>query len=239
MLTSGRETQPTHREPAGWLSGPAASGSGSIVSFDPILVPASQLAHPSSAAAAHKASTRSGSSSRTVTREHAHAAFPGAKELGVSSLLAFSPTGKHLLVQSASPGLGALLLVVRFVRSSPALGYTAARPRVACVIRTNGIVRSAEWRPSLRSRTRGSVEQEEEEAVDPEADADQTGEALALCTGEKSVVIWHEKAPSSQSRSGEGSSGEDEEEEEEADEQGRDRPIRMGHVEGIAIPSSA
>ena len=137
-------------------------------------------------------------------------------------------------MQSASPGLGALLVIVRFVRSSPALTYTAARPRVACVVRTSSAVRSAEWRPSARG-TRGGAD---EDAVSPDADADPGGEALALCTGEKSVIMWQEKAPSTLSRSGDGSSEEDEEEE-GVEEQGRDRPIRMGHVEGIAVPSSA
>lgn len=187
--------QPVHREPADWLAN--ASASGSIVSFETSLVPCSQLA-----------------STSTSTSSKSSSLAPSARELGISSI-SFSPSGKFLLVHSCCPGLASQALMLRFVRSSPALPYTATRPRLCCIVQTNKPIKRARWRPATAGRG---------------------PESCALVSGEKSVLVWYEKMPSA------APAGADEDEDASSDDdagglEAVSRP-RPGIMEGIAIPSS-
>lgn len=89
--------------------------------------------------------------------------------------LSFSPSGRFLIATSSSPTSGkTLLLLVRFLRSSPALPYTGIRPRLCSIIKLRSPIRRLAWRPS--------------QIVDGK-------ECLAIATGQKNIIIWNEEIP--------------------------------------------
>lgn len=114
------------------------------------------------------------------------------------------------MATSASPVSGkTLLLLVRFIRSSPALPYTGIRPRLCSIIKLRSPVRRLAWRPS--------------QSLDGK-------ECLAIVTGQKNIIMWNEEVPSEHAVSS------DEDMDDEERDPGK--PPSPGLMEVIGIPSS-
>lgn len=167
--------------------------------------------HASTSSAISYLNDVTGTRSRKISgsRSQSNTSNSNGKDLGVEHL-SFSPSGRFLIATSASPTSNkTLLLLVRFVRSSPALPYTSIRPRLCTIIKLRSPVKRLAWRPS--------------NTLDGK-------ESLAIATGQKNILLWNEEIPN------EGQvSSEEEMDEQEYDSSKTPSP---GLMEVISIPSS-
>lgn len=155
--------------------------------------------------------TASDSSSRRSAslRNSNSSSTSGSKDLGVDHM-SFSPSGRFLVATTGSPACNkTILLLVRFVRSSPALPYTCIRPRLCTIIKLRSPVKRLAWRPSANLDDK---------------------ECLAIVTGQKSILVWNEEIPNEGNASSE-------EDMDEAEQNSSNGPS-PGLVEVISIPSS-